>query len=349
MAQRPLIGVLTNPNSKKNRANPKRYDMLKRTVGDLGLVRRTQGTGEIADVVREFLDSGVVYWLADGGDGAFHWLLNTLWQVRSERGETGPLPHLMPTNAGTIDFIGRKAEVEGDCDSLLHALTRQLLDGRTPEIGHIGTLLASGVHAADSDFPNKPFERLGFAASLAGVGQRFFGKWYAHDNHTPLGIMQVVGKILGSAITRAPMLEKMPVPDSYRGYSTDVFEPMPLDVYVDGKLLPIREFRSVDVGAIDINLAGVFRFFPLAREPGILHVQAGNPTVLEVVRNLPLMASGQPLAIKNYFQSPALHLRVVTRDGCKLDPDIDGELFWGISELEVVSGPLISVVKLQAR
>jgi len=42
-------------------------------------------------------------------------------------------------------------------------------------------------------------------------------------------------------------------------------------------------------------------------------------------------------------------LRVVTGDGCKLDPVIDGELFWGISALEVVSGPLISVVKLQAR
>ena len=71
MAQ-PQIGVITNPNSKKNRLNPRRYDTMKRLVGDVGLVKRTHHTGEIAEVVREFLDAGVPYWLADGGDGAFH-------------------------------------------------------------------------------------------------------------------------------------------------------------------------------------------------------------------------------------------------------------------------------------
>ena len=137
-ASAPVIGVVTNPNSQKNRANPQRYEQMRAVVGDLGLVRRTQDVTAIADVVREFLAAGVRYFVADGGDGAFHWLMNTTWQVL-DKDSTANWPAILPTNAGTVDFVGRKAEVIGGCDQLLPELVRLIDSGGAPKIVRLPT------------------------------------------------------------------------------------------------------------------------------------------------------------------------------------------------------------------
>lgn len=347
MAQ-PLIGVITNPNSKKNRLNPARYDTMRRLVGDLGLVKRTHHTGEIADVVREFLDAGVPYWLADGGDGAFHWLVNVLEQVLQERGHTGPLPAIMPTNAGTIDFVGRKAGVVGHTEQLIVALGRQLRAGETPKIVTLDSLRVRGLHGPDSDFPGKPFDKIGFATALAGAGQAVFDKFYAQQNQSGLGVMQLVAKTLTSAASQSPFLDWVPLPVTWRHFSDTIFEPQPLDVWVDGELKSIKWYRDLDVGSIDINIAGLFRFFPCAVEPGVLHVQGGDVSPWEVAKNLPAMSAGKPLHIQNFFQGPAKHLKVVARDGRTLDPVIDGELYYGLVHATVEAGPPVRVVAVRA-
>jgi len=344
----PRIGVITNPNSRKNRLHPERYEAMREVVGDLGQVRRTQHTGEIHDVVRDFLDQRIPYWVADGGDGAFHWLVNVLWQVMRERGMRDPVPAIMPTNAGTIDFIGRKAGVQGDADRLLRGICGHLRRGRTPDVQTLDSLRIQGVHGADTDWPGRPFEKIGFAAALAGVGQRFFDKFYAQDSQDAAGIVRLVGKIVVSAASHFPVVRHVPLPVSLRYYADPIFEPMPLDVWIDGRLLPMRTYRAVNVGSIDINLAGVFRFFPVAREAGVLHVQAGNPDVIDVVRNLPRMATGRGLVMAEFFEGPGETMRVVARDGRRIDPVIDGELYWGLSELDVVRGPEVKVIRFRA-
>lgn len=342
--QTPLIGVITNPNSKKNRADPQRFEKMKHLVGDLGLVRRTHHTGEIAEVVRNFLDAGVPYWLADGGDGAFHWLVNVLHEVLAERGHTGELPAIMPSNAGTIDFIGRKVGLRGNTETLIAALSADLRAGREPKVVTLDSLHLRGELGPDSDFPGKPFSKLGFAAALAGVGQRVFDKFYAQEQQSALGVVEVVAKTLSSAASQSPLLSWVPMPVTWRHFSDTIFEPMPLDVTVDGEEKSIRWYRDLDVGAIDINLAEVFRFFPHAAAPGVLHVQGGDLSPLDVLKNLHHMASGTKLNIRDYFQGPARHLHVVARDGRSIDPVIDGELYYGLTWADVTPGPTVRVV-----
>lgn len=343
---RPLVGVITNPNSKKNRLNPARYDAMRETVGALGIVRRTQDTAEIAGVVRSFLDAGVPYWVADGGDGAFHWLTNVTQQVLQERGGKDAAPAIMPTNAGTIDFIGRKCGVIGDSDGLLRALCATLRSGREPGIATIDSLRVRGTYGADSDWPGRVFDKLGFAVALAGIGQRFFDKFYAHENQGVTGILEVVGGILLSATMQAPFLRKVPLPVELRHYSDTVFEPLPAEVWIDGELLPMHSFRAINVGSIDLNLAGVFRIFPLARDRGVLHVQAGDPSVAEVIRNLPRLASAKKMVMEHFVERGAHSLRAVPLAGKRIDPCIDGELFYGLTDAEVTLGPAVRVVKM---
>lgn len=346
--QRPLVGVVTNPNSKRNRLDPGRYERMRELVGDVGLVRRTHHTGEIGDVVREFLDLGVPWWVADGGDGAFHWLVNVLYPILQERGGTDELPVILPTNAGTINFMGVKAGTKGQALPLLRELCAILRRGEAPPVVAIDSLHLHGRFGEDADFPGKPFTKLGFAAALVGIGQRVFDKFYAQERQSAFGVAEVVLKSLVSAATKGPLLKHLPFPVEVRHFSDSVFEPMPADVWIDGERLPFTRFRAVNIGSIDINIGGVFRFFASASERGQLHVMAGDPGPIDVLMNLPLMATGKPLAIRDFREGPAKTLRIVARDGKRIDPVIDGELYWGLDEIDVRIGPEVRVAQVVA-
>jgi hypothetical protein len=347
---KPQVGVITNPNSRKNRLNPGRYERMREVLGPLGLVRRTKDVSAIAEVVREFLDLGVPYMVADGGDGAFHWLMNVTDQVLRERGHgdsPGKWPAILPTNAGTIDFIGRKAEVVGHCDDLLPRLAEVLRSGEAPSVVELPTFRTVGVYGPDADLPGKRFEKIGFAGAMAGVAQRFFDKFYAHDRQDAVGIAYLVGKILASQATRTVPLKWLPMPVDFRYFGESVFEPLPAAVWVDGERMPMDLFRDLEVGAIDINLANVFRFFPFAKSGAALHVQCGNPGALDIVRNLPRMTTGKPLEFKAFVQRQAHEVRIVPEPGYTVDPCIDGELYWGLVEVDIRMGPRIPVVQLR--
>ncbi len=70
------IGVLLNPNSRKNRQRPHRREKLQGIVGDYGIVRQTRDVEEIPPVLDEFIQREIPYWVSDGGDGALHWMIN---------------------------------------------------------------------------------------------------------------------------------------------------------------------------------------------------------------------------------------------------------------------------------
>ena len=79
-----------------------------------------------------------------------------------------------------------------------------------------------------------------------------------------------------------------------------------------------------------------------------MHVQAGAPTVLEVVFNLPRISAGADLRMANMVQQPAREVRVEARDSYSIDPCIDGELFYGLGNLTVTRGPAVQVIVMSA-
>src|SRR5947209_2848318 len=63
------IGVITNPNSRKNRNRPDRAQRLQRIVGTLGEVHETASVESIKPVLREFLRKRARYWVASAAGG----------------------------------------------------------------------------------------------------------------------------------------------------------------------------------------------------------------------------------------------------------------------------------------
>ncbi len=340
------IGVVFNPNSKKNLRDPARFDRLQQLLGDDGVVWRTRHVDDIAAVVHDMLDNEVPYWVADGGDGAFHWLVNVADQVVRERGKGESIPAIMPTNSGTIDFMGRKAGVVGDAESLLTELVRLTRRGEAPERVPIDSLRLRGVHGDWSERPGAPFERVGFATALAGIGQGFFDKFYANGRLNGVGVLETVGRILASASTRARPVAFLPLPTSLRCYADSVFEQAHLHIEIDGKPVPLKHFRVVNAGSIDINLADLFRLFPMAAAPGVIHVQVGDPDLLDVVRQLPRLMAGKAMNFEGLIECPATEMSLAVRGQGSIDPVIDGELFYGLKALSVTPGPAIEVLRV---
>ena len=125
------IGVITNPNSKKNYRHPNRRRSLEQAVGAHGVVRETRSLDELPAVIAELLDAGCQHWVCDGGDGTLHWVLNSLYaavRARTPVGQPLDIPVIVPTNGGTVDFVARKAGLRGDADSIVRRLAARLDD-----------------------------------------------------------------------------------------------------------------------------------------------------------------------------------------------------------------------------
>lgn len=340
------LGVITNPNSKKNWRHPERRGAIQRAVGHHGVVKETKSLDDLPRAVDELLEAGTKYWVCDGGDGTLHWVLNTLHQRLGSRGADAQLPVIVPTNGGTVDFIARKAGLKGDAISIVDRLVRELDAGREPTTVQVDTCRHRG-QGKNADGETIDFDRLGLATALAGVANNFFDKYYAlPKDRGAMAIAGVIGAAAGAALvdTFASPLRRWLPGDSY----SDFFRPTAASIEVDGKRLAFSSFMSLQIGAIDINLAGVVRCFRRANESGFLHFQAISTSPVGVVFNVPNIVFGTPIRGGQVFDNRVRNVSIVAAAGEQINPVIDGEQFHGLDRIDLELGPSLSIATLPA-
>ncbi len=333
------IAVVSNPHAARHKA---RVDAgrLRRSLGKRGVVYETTSLDALGDAVRDFLDRGVDYVAISGGDGTLNWVLNEALAVL---GDADKLPSFLPTNGGTIDFVARKVGIEGRAEDIVEALVQGLDAGRDPTTTRLDSLQLQGTRCAPGG-TSEPFSRLGFALAAGGIGQRFFSKYYLEPHLGARAIVKVVARAVAShAASKLPL----PVPERYLSYGRDVFRATVARVIVDGKELEDREHGAIHAGAFDVSLGGVFRVFPLARERGRIHFQAGGIVPSEMIRALPDLARGGAIRSERLTEVSGAEM-IVIADGELLAPIIDGELFEHVERLEVRSGPQVSIAQVRA-
>src|SRR5215468_9427668 len=160
------IGVITNPNSRKNRNRPDRAERLREIVGDLGEVHSTTSVESIKPVLREFLRKRARYWVADGGDGALHWMLRMGMEVLQEdefAESSVTLPVTLPTKGGTIDFVANNVGIQGDAEGILATLRKHVEYGATIEETEVDSMVIDGIQLVDG--AEIPFRTYGFASA----------------------------------------------------------------------------------------------------------------------------------------------------------------------------------------
>ncbi|HUS29071.1 MAG TPA: diacylglycerol kinase family protein [Kofleriaceae bacterium] len=342
------IGVITNPNSRKNRNRPERVERLQRIVGQMGEVHQTSSVDSIKPVLREFLRKRARYWVADGGDGALHWMLRMGMEVLQEEefaDESVTLPVTLPTKGGTIDFVANNVGIEGDAEGILATLRRTLEHGATIEETEVDSMVIDGIQLIDGK--DVKFRTYGFASAAGGVGQRFYSKYYAEKDPNPRTIVKVVANTLASTPIALSPLSRLPL-GQYRTYAKDIFAPTPCKVTLDGMVLPGTEFTGVHIASMSINLGNVLRFFGKADQPGLMNAIVGTPSAWGVIRNIPRMIRGQEMKGANVLDRPCRTMILDATGSELLEPIIDGEYYRNVKRLEFRIGPRVRIPKVVA-
>lgn len=342
------IGVITNPNSRKNRNRPDRAERLQRIVGTLGEVHQTKSIASIKPVLRDFLRKRARYWVADGGDGALHWMLRTGMEILQEDefvGQSLTLPMQLPTKGGTIDFVANNVGIEGDAEGILGALRRSLEGNARIEETDVDSMVIDGIQLVDG--VEVPFRTYGFASAAGGIGQRFYAKYYADPDPNPRTIMKVVANAVASAPIALSPLSRLPL-GPWSTYAREVFEPTYCKVQLDGMRLPGERFTGVHVASMSINLGNVLRFFGKADQPGLMNALIGTGNAWSIIRNLPRMARGEEMRGRDILDRPCREMILEASREELLAPIIDGEYYRNVKRLEFRVGPRVRIPKVIA-
>jgi diacylglycerol kinase family enzyme len=336
------IAIVLNPNARRVRHEfEERARRLQRITGPHGKVYATRTLEELRGAVEELMQNPPDFVVTDGGDGTLHWVLN---EAKKHVASVSQVPPLLPTNGGTIDFVARKVGVRGNAESIVRELVKKLDRGSRPSVVEIDSLILTGKEL-DENGALVDFSRLGFALAAGGIGQRFFSKYYSERELGRGAIVRVVAKAVASRI--AGQLH-VPLPDRMLKYGRDVFAPTHATVSIDGEEVPGEHHGAIHAGSIDVSLGGVFKVFPLAKDRGSVHFQAGEIVPSEIIRALPALARGGAIPSERLREVAGAEMRISAIGDESLAPIIDGEAFTGLRELIVRPGPRIKVPRIRA-
>jgi diacylglycerol kinase family enzyme len=341
------IGVITNPNSRKNQHRPNRAAVLQSIIGGLGEVRQTRDPDQIKPVLRDFLRRRARYWVSDGGDGALHWMLRKGMEVLDEeefRGQS--LPVALPTNGGSIDFVAHNVGIRGDAESILATLRRQLERGQRVEEVEVDSMRIEGVEATPEG--DRPFRTYAFAVAAGGIGQRFFEKLKEDGGaHTAKNIVSIVAKTVGSfPVAKSPLRHVPGLPEQLGRFAEEIFRPTMARVRVDGRELERTDCTGIHIASMSLNLGGVMRFFAQADVPGQMHCIVGSPSPLCIIMNIPNMYLGRPMTGDGIYDGPCREMTLEATTDELLAPIIDGEYYTNLRSMSFRIGPRVRIPKV---
>jgi hypothetical protein len=317
-------------------------------VGDFGEVHTTSSIESIKPVLRDFLRKRARYWVADGGDGALHWMLRMGMEVLQEDefiGQAFALPMTLPTKGGTIDFVANNVGIEGDAEGILATLRDNVERNTRIEETEVDSMVIDGIQRVDG--AEVPFRTYGFASAAGGVGQRFYAKYYDDPDPNPRTIMKVVAQTVASAPIALSPLSRLPF-GAWKSYAKEVFEPTRCKVTIDGMKLPGDQFTGVHIASMSINLGNVLRFFGKADQPGLMNAIVGTPSPWSIIRNLPRMARGDEMRGRNILDRPCREMIMEASGDDLLAPIIDGEFYRNVSKVAFRIGPRVRIPKVIA-
>jgi diacylglycerol kinase family enzyme len=320
------LGVIVNPFARKNRGAPgDRCARLCHLLGPWGEVHETESVRDLPGIV-ERLRPRASHLVSDGGDGALHWLINEMLVQESDPRQW---PTFVPTNGGSIDFVARKARIRGRAETILQTLSAAAQADRPPPEVRLDTLELHGETCYGTTF-----HRIGFALAAGGVGNRFFDKYdeYHHPGRVTMG--RVIGRAVADYATSRLLRRQRS--------AGHLFTPTHARVVIDGREVPTDTHNALHAGAFDVNLGGVLRVFPLAREPGAVHFQAGAIPPAHMIANLPALIAGRAIRSARLRDVSGREM-VIEAAQQPLSPIIDGERFTDITRLVVRAGPNVRI------
>lgn len=343
----PIVGIVSNARSGRNRGGPGREARLQALAGPQALVRCTRNLDEVRAAAEEFIEAGCRYWVADGGDGTLHWLINAGRAVLEARGRLDPddpFPFpVVPTRSGTMDFVARKVGLRLRADGIIRRLCEGVRNGGEFETDELPTLVVVGHRAGTPD--SEEFRHVGFATAVGGIGQRFFARYYALPRQTRMAILEISARAAAGHLASFLPFRGPRWLDRMREHGNHLLSATPARVRVDGRTFPYDAYMGLHGGSICVDF-GTMKLFPHAGTPGRLHLVAGAMSRTEASWKWLWLVAGKPIPSRRWHEISGRSMEVEARGDELLDPVIDGEMFYGFDRLRVEVGPAVRIPRL---
>lgn len=345
------VGVIVNPHAKRNRESKDRVREIQNILGDSAVVVSTISVEDVGFHLERFAAAGIRYIVADGGDGTLHAVFN---QAIERLGLEGALNFAyMPSSNGTINYMARVVGLKGTSEDNLRRLRALLMRGLEPEIVQFPSLRNTG-RVVDSFGRESVWGCHSWSNAIAGYAANFHERWY--DSHQWEGAPRIValfaeGLAVATAHTvlrgplerfRPPWLERL-----VRIYGPSLTGQVYLNdqpfVAPNGK--EVTEYTMINVGAIPVNLAGVFKVFGQA-SPEAMQVNVGRITPIELPKAALRTFRNEPFGTESLYDGPAQSIEVVCAPGESLKPALDGEVYHDLVSCRVERGPMVSFLRV---
>ena len=314
------IGLVTNPNSRRNRKNPRLADRLSGILGNAGTLVATSSREEVAGAARRFKREKIDILALNGGDGTNHFTLSTFIEVY----DGAPLPIIAFLRGGTMNTISEGCGVRGigPVQVLMNVVEKYSRDDEF-EFSHRNILKIGD-------------DKYGFIFGN-GVVHNFLRVYYQLDKPeeerrdvSPVWAARTLARAIMSGVVRGELARR-------------IFEPFRARVVLDGDRWPWEEYMAVAVSTINqlgLDFQLFYRFDELEDGFQIIGLRT---TALETVLCLPKVRRGLPTNHPKIMDR--VGKRVVFESDRKLYYTIDGDTYSSEGSLEISTGPRLKIIK----
>lgn len=312
----PGIGIVTNPNSRRNRRYPERMRRLGYILGQDDVYEMTNRVEDVASVADEFKRNDIDILALNGGDGTNHVTLTTFIKVYGDK----PLPRIAFLRGGTMNNISGSVGVSGEPGRILLNLVERYYTGQEFDITERDML-----KLIDGDSV-----RYGFIFGN-GIIANFLEVYYQHRSPSPLIAAKLVGQTVCSGLVGGELARR-------------VTRPVRVELELDGEIRPIQNYGSIGVATIEQIGLGFRPFIYCEDSDSSFHVALFHDVgTTRIASQLPRVRFGRPPDPR--IISNTSTRRLVLRAEEEILYTIDGDMHRSVGhELIIEAGPRIQII-----
>jgi diacylglycerol kinase family enzyme len=311
----PGIGIITNPHSRRNRRYPEQMRRLGYILGHNDSYEMTNRIEDVSRVAEQFKKNDIDILALNGGDGTNHVTLSTFIEVY---GDTS-LPRITFLRGGTMNTISNGIGIKGKPSRLLANLVEKYYTKQPFETTRRDMLKITDDTGT----------RYGFIFGN-GVVSNFLEAYYDTGNPSPT----TAAVLLSRAIAGLPF---------GGGLAAELVRPFTAQLdFADGESWPERDYTSVLAATIDQIGLGFRPFIRCEEKPGTFHVLALTAGPFEIVRELPNIRLGRPIAPDRGLSRVSDHV-TITSDS-SITYTIDGDMHTSDGPVTLEAGPRVEII-----
>lgn len=307
------IGLIHNPNARRNIGKKWLPDKLRRIIGNAGVVIETANIETVRNVVEKFKKNGIDLLIINGGDGTHHHVLTQFLNIYKDK----KLPPVLHLRGGTMNTIANSLRVKKlSTEKLLRKIVDKYMRKEKFSMVERNTI--------------KVDDKYGFIFG-SGLVSNFLDAYYNGKGTGSWKALKVILKGVASAITGTE-------------YVKNLFKTIKAKIIVEGDTISLRNFTII-LGATVRDVGLGFKPAYLAGSPGVFHFLASDINVFRVLSYIPKMLMAKPLNSEKIYSRVVKNVTLEPMDGEQIKYTIDGELYSTDKPISLQVGPAINVVR----